>query len=758
MPAARHVARLPTVSTTTSGEVAAGADLGTVLLESKVAVPPPSRGSVSRRAVIERAVRSDARVVAVSAPAGFGKTTMLSEWAATDDRAIGWVSLDAGDDDPTALLALLATACSAFSPLAESAIDQMRGVGVAPLSRAAPLLAAVFAASPEPFVLFVDDLHFADSPGCQDVLEVAIGGVPAGSQVVLASRRETPLIARMRTAGVAAEVAASDLSLSAADARALFERVGVDIADPELDRIVAKSEGWPAGIFLCAQIVRTDGGAAGIAGDHRYVADYLYRECIARLSPELQRFLRRTAVLSKFSAEACVAVVGDDHALERIRELEAANLFLIPLDRERGWYRFHALFREYLVDELERVEGAAAVRDLHRRAAAWLGDHTLAEAAVEHLLLADDRRAAAVLMAEIALSQYDRGRMPTVKRWLSEIGTDEIRNHLPAAVIAGWAAALTGDVAEGERWTHVLASVEVDGGGGEDAADTEAARAMLRAAMCQHGAHRALDDALCGAARQPVWSPWRAVAQHLVGSAQLLVGDEDAARDAFLDAVELSEATGIADPAILSEPELALLAMRANRVSDAREHAERGVALVESSNMVGYPVTGLALAVGARMALRDERPDRARQRLARAMRARVDSTYLLPFLSVRTRLQLAKAHASLGDHAAARHLVHEIDDVFAKRPDLGTLVEQVEAFRRSLDDDAFAGGATPLTPAELRLLPYLQTYLTIGEIGERLFVSRNTVSSEVSSIYRKLGVTSRGGAVDRATELGMLGD
>ncbi|WP_344737601.1 AAA family ATPase [Microbacterium awajiense] len=747
------------MSTTTSGEVATGVDLAAVLLESKLAVPSLPPGSVSRRAVIGRAARSDARVIAVSAPAGFGKTTLLAEWAQLEEREIAWVSLDAGDDDPTALLTLLASACAAFSPLAESAIAQMRGVGVAPLARAAPLLSAVLAASPEPFVLFVDDLHFADSPGCQDVLEVAVAGVPAGSQVILASRRETPLIARMRTAGVAAEVAASDLSLASDDARALFARVGASIADDELDSIVAKSEGWPAGLFLCAQIVRADGDTAGISGDHRYLADYLYRECIARLPPDVQRFLRRTAVLTKFSADACVDVADEDRAREMIHEIDTANLFLIPLDRERGWYRYHALFREYLLAELEREEGAAAVQALHRRAAAWLGDQGLAEAAVEHLLLAGDLDRAAVVTADVALSLYDRGRMLTIRRWLGAIGPDEIRRHPPAAVIAGWAGALSGDIAEGERWAHVLEGIETDHAcAGEEGADVAAARAMLRAAMCRYGAKRALDDALCGVSRQPLWSPWRAVAQHLVGSAQLLVGDEDAARDAFLDAVDLSEATGIVDPAILSEPELALLAMRANRVADARAHAERGVALVESSTMIGYPVTGLALAVGARMALRDERPDRARQRLARAMRARVDSTYLLPFLSVRTRLQLAKAHASMGDHAAARHLIHEIDDVFAKRPDLGTLVEQVEAFRRSLDGDAFAGGATPLTPAELRLLPYLQTYLTIGEIGERLFVSRNTVSSEVSSIYRKLGVTSRGGAVDRATELGMLGD
>lgn len=744
------------MSITATGGVTAASHLGDLLLESKVAVPPRRHTSVSRRDVIERLAGDDSTIVSVCAPAGYGKTTLLSEWASTETRAVGWASLDATDNDASNLLSLIARACAAFSPQAAAVVDQMRGIGSSSLSRSAPLLAAALSAARTGFVLFIDDAHLADSTECQDVLEVALGRIPTGSQVVLASRQEPAVLARMRAAGLATGASVTDLCLDRDGAQAVFDRAHVPIGDADLRMILAKTEGWPAGVFLSAQIVRADGDTAAIGGDHRYLSDYLYRECLARLPEALQRFLRRAAVLERFSTEVCVAVTGMDDARGMIRQLDDAHLFVVSL--QRGWYRFHALFREFLIAECERVEGAATVVALHRRAAAWLSANGLPDAAVEHLLSAGDRREAAEITSDLALSLYDQGRLPTLRRWLDAVGEQAIQEYSPLAVIAAWVGALTGNLAEGERWSHIVAGIDADRLADDEAASFVAARATLQTALCAHGARQAVADASSAVSRHPAWSPWRAVALHLQGSAFLLVGDEKAAQAAFADAVALAESTEIADPAILSEPELALLALREGRTSQASVHAERGVELVATSRMVGYPVTGLALAVGARLALREDHVDRAKQLLVRGMRARADATYQLPFLAVRTRLNLAKAHSSLGDRAAARHLLREIDEILVKRPDLGMLVDEVNRFRRALDDDPLESGTTPLTPAELRLLPYLQTHLTIGEIGERLFVSRNTVSSEVSSIYRKLGVTTRSAAVDRATSLGMLGD
>ncbi|MEI3846155.1 MULTISPECIES: AAA family ATPase [unclassified Microbacterium] len=735
-----------------------GPDLQAVLLRSKTQPPPARPGAVSRRGLIERARASGARVVSVTAPAGYGKSTLLAEWAASDDRRVAWVSLDRTDVDPASLLSVIASASASFSPGAASVVSEMRGVGTAALGRSAPLLAGALAGAPSAFVLFVDDLHWADSPDCQDAMEVLLARVPAGSQVVLASRREPSLIGRLRAAGDAWEITAADLSLDHAAARAVFEHAGAaGVDDADLHTIVERCEGWPTGLFLCALVARSGGDAASITGDDRFVADYLYRECVARLPEDTQVFLRRAAVLEQLSAASCNAVLGIEDARARLRDLEDANLFLVGMDRHRGWFRFHALFREFLETELERAEGAVAVAELHRRAAAWHEEHRMPVQAVEHLLLAGEIESAAGRIAELGLPMYQMGQVSTVRRWLSELGDSLVRSYPPLVVTMTWTAVLLGEVSAGERWARILDAFDLDSLPEGDRVAFESARAMVRAAMCERGHERVVADAAYAVQHEPTTSPWRDQALHLWGSARLLVGDLAGAEDAFDEAVEVATLAGNPDTVILSEPELALLAIDAGRWGVARDHAQRGVGAIDASHMDGYPTTALALAVAARVAIHDGDRDEGARLLSRGMRARIGCTYLLPYLSIRARIQLAKAHVAIGDRSAAWHLVKEIDDLLRRRPDVGVVSAQVAELRSALAAEPAAGGSVPLTPAELRLLPYLQTHLTIAEIGQRLFISRNTVSSEVGSIYRKLGVTTRGGAVDRASALGLLG-
>lgn len=732
--------------------------LQALLLGSKIQTPPLRTGSVSRRQLIERARTSRARVVAVTAPAGYGKSTLLAEWAATDPRNVAWVSLDRSDDDPASFLSVIAEASIALAPAVDAAIADMRGFGASALGRSAPLLAGALAAAPQSFVLFVDDLHWADSPGCQDALEILLARLPEGSQVVLASRRELPLIGRLRVAGDAEEITVADLSLDHAGARTIFDEAGaVDVGDADLESIVARCEGWPTGLFLCALVARSGGDAASVTGDDRYLADYLYRECVMRLPEDMQTFLRRAAVLEQLSAPSCNAVLGIEDARGRLREVEAANLFLVAVDRRRSWYRLHALFREFLLTELERTEGAGAVVALHLRAAEWHEVNGAPAQAVEHLLQAGDLERAADRIAELGLPMYQMGMVGTTTRWLSELGDDLVRAHPSLLVLVTWAAVLLGDVPAGERWARSLDTFDADSLPEEYRLPFESARAMVRAAMCEQGHAQVVADAAFALRHEPATSPWRDQALHLWGEACLLVDDAASAKAAFEEAIDVATIMGNSDTIILTEPELALLAIEAGQWGIAAEHADRGVAVIDGSHMDGYPTTTLALAVAARVAFHAGDRDRGERLLARAMRSRIGCTHLLSYVSIRARIQLAKAHVAVGDRSAARHLVREIDDLLRKRPDVGVVTTHVDELRAALDAEPAAGGSVPLTPAELRLLPYLQTHLTIAEIGQRLFISRNTVSSEVGSIYRKLAVTNRNGAVERARVLGLLG-
>ena len=198
------------------------AELEQLLLDAKLSVPQPRPGSVSRAKLIETGRASDSRVVAVTAPAGYGKSTLLAEWADAEDRRVAWVSLDRFDDDPAVLLTLLASAYARVSPGNADLIADMSGLGVSALGRAAPLLASVFGRSPVPFVLMLDDLHELQSPACHDVLGVVISGIPRGSQLVAASRSEQPHLPRLRASGDAVEFLGSDLALDAAGAEQIF--------------------------------------------------------------------------------------------------------------------------------------------------------------------------------------------------------------------------------------------------------------------------------------------------------------------------------------------------------------------------------------------------------------------------------------------------------------------------------------------------------------------------------------------------------
>ena len=237
-------------------------ELGRLLHDSKFVVPRPRPGVVSRAGLVQTARSSGCRLVAVTAPAGYGKSTFLAEWAAAEDRRVAWVSLDHLDDDPAALLVSLASAyCRAGLGSADLVAD-MAGPGVSVLGRAAPRLASEFRASPVPFVFMLDTLRVLQSPACHDVLGVLISAIPRGSQLAAASRFEPPLLPRLRAAGDALEIGAEDLALDAAGAQQIFALKQVSLTPELAVAVTERTEGWPTGLYLTAVIAQRNGGQA----------------------------------------------------------------------------------------------------------------------------------------------------------------------------------------------------------------------------------------------------------------------------------------------------------------------------------------------------------------------------------------------------------------------------------------------------------------------------------------------------------------
>jgi LuxR family maltose regulon positive regulatory protein len=718
----------------------------------------PQPGAVSRAGLVEAARSSDCRLVAVTAPAGYGKSMFLAEWAAAEERRVVWVSLDRFDDDPAMLLASLASAsCRAGLGSADLVADK-GGTGWV-LGRTAPRLAAELRASPVPFVLMLDDLHELQSPACHDVLDTVISAIPRGSQLAVASRCEQPHLPRLRASGEALEFGAGDLALDAAGAQQIFANARVSLTPGQAAAVTERTEGWPAGLYLAALITgkRSD-QAPAVTGDDPYVADYLYRETLIGLPEDTQLFLRRTAVLDRLCGPLCDAVLASSGTAEYLRRLEAASLFLVPLDRRRQWYRYHALFREFLLGELGRAE-PGIVTTLHQRAADWHEANGSPAQALEHLLHTTDWDRSVRLTAALAPPTVNAGQLPTLRRWLRTIGDANIERYPPLAVMAGWVGALTGEMAEAERWAAFVDAASFDGVPLDGSSSFESARAVLRAAMCAGGPEQMMADATLAVAHEPSWGPWRSDALWLLGEANLLAGSLDEARAALAEGSATAATLNTPDVITLCEAQLALLAMDRGEWQEAAGRLERALAVIDEHRMHDYVFSIPAFAGAARLSLHHSDLNETHRQLTRAMRALPTATYLLPYHAVRLRLHLSKVYLALADVATARQLLREIDDILRQRPVLGALIDEVKEFRRVLVASATTGvtGGSPLTPAELRLLPYLQTHLTAERIAERLFVSSWTVKTQVKSIYRKLGVSSRNEAVQHATAIGLLG-
>ena len=535
-------------------------DLGEVLLELKLS-PPQLRPGVSRRQLIETARASGCRVVGVTAPAGYGKSTLLAEWASMEERRVAWVSLDRFDDDPASLMAVLASAYVQIDSCRPDLVAEVEALGTEVLGRAAPRLAAAFATCPSPFVLMLDDLHELLSPGCHDVLGLVMARVPPGSQVVAASRCKQPHLAWLRASGDAMELVAGDLAFDAAGAHRIFSGENVVISPEQAADVAAHTEGWPAGLYLAAVVAKERGGeVAVVTGDDRYFSDYLNSESLARQPEDVQRFLRRTAVLEQLCGPLCDAVLGSSDAGEYLRQVEASNLFLVALDRRREWYRYHALFREFLLGELRRTE-ADLVEKLRLRAADWYESSGSPQLAVEQLLHTSERARAVDLLTRMGMKNYQTGQQRTVMRWRSALGDATIEQFPALAIGATWEGVLTGDTKQAERWASFLEAAPFDPPALHNWGSFDSARAVLRAYMCPRGPDVMMGDAVFAVSEEPVHSPGRPDAVLVVAEAHLLAGDVDQALTTFVEASEVAVSLETATVFALSNAELALVAM-----------------------------------------------------------------------------------------------------------------------------------------------------------------------------------------------------
>jgi LuxR family maltose regulon positive regulatory protein len=544
------------------------------------------------------------------------------------------------------------------------------------------------------------------------------------------------------------------------EAASLLRAAEVVLVDEDVTELHQRTEGWPVGLYLAALALREGGSprdaAASFGGDDRFVSEYVEAEFLARISSSQREFLTQTAVLERMSGPLCEAVLGMPGSAAMLAGLAQSNLLLVPLDRRGRWYRYHHLFRDVLLAELERLE-PGLIPVLRRRAAAWCLDQDLPEEALEYSILAGDVSTVGRLLQTLWSPVYRQGRTATLRRWFRWLDDQSgIEKYPLNAINAGFLAEKTGQPAQAERWADVVDRWQ-DTGPPHDAY-TEATAATLRAILCRHGVEQMRADADEAARKFASANFVPAVTPLLQGTARVLCGDLDAGDAFFSDALSLEEERGSPDITALTLCERSLVAMARDQWDQVGAFASRARGRLRQAGVEDSYAAALTSAVYARLAVHRGDVPAASQELTNALRLRPLMTYAHPHWAVQLRIALIRVHLALNDLAGARTIMREIAEILNRRPDLGTLAGEAQELRTRLaaDRSSTIAGASALTAAELRLLPMLSTHLQVHEIAAEMYLSPHTIRAQGKSIYRKLGASSRSQAVARARELGLL--
>lgn len=681
----------------------------TPVLATKLFVPTTRPRLVARPRLtthLDATLAAGHRLTLVSAPAGFGKTTVLGDWLARlaqrdQHTRVGWLSLDAGDNDlvrlMTHLVASLHSAGLDVSPVAPEALAT--GLNQAALTVLINDITLATQGSPgEQWVLVLDDYHVIDAAAVHEVLAFVVEHLPAHLHLVVATRADPPLpLARLRSSGQLTEVRAADLRFTPAEALEFCNQtMALDLEPSDVEALEERTEGWIAGLQLAALSLRGLTERRGIAefieafaGSNRFVIDYLADEVLARQTSDLREFLLDTSILDRLTGPLCSAVTGGTDGTQMLTDLERSNLFVVPLDAERRWYRYHHLFADVLRARLH-VESPGRLPVLHRRASEWFATQGMVEDAVRHALSAEDFERAAHLM-EDALPQMRRNRRDGVLLgWVRSLPETTVRSRPVLAILSGWSLMLDGDLDGAEsRFDDAEAALEA---GLDDPtlaaawADTEDLRtapatvAVYRASMAQargdvagtmRHARRALDLA------RPEDHLVRGAGGGFLGLAQWAAGNVHEGLSLFTEAGRSLRAAGNVVDELDSTVMLADMWVAAGRPSRARRLCEQAL---ETANRGGNPYLRAAADLHVALAELDREVNDLTGADALLETARVlgERTSITENRH-RWFIAMAQVRAARGDHGSAKDLFDQAEALF--RPGFYPDVRPVAAMK-----------------------------------------------------------------------------
>jgi LuxR family maltose regulon positive regulatory protein len=683
--------------------------------DSRFAGRPPLRQGVRRRRLLTRLLAADCPpFVVLVAPAGYGKTTLLSDWSAADPRSFAWITLHRGLDDPSSVRRSIARALDT-----------------------------------SPGVLVLDDVHLLRSEAAREVIASLAAQLPRGLTVALASRAEPPLaVARLRMQGQLLELRAGELAMTRPEASAMLRGAGLQFSGGELDGLLRQTEGWAAGLALAMLSLADQGvsslGLARFVGADRLVTAYVRDEVLARLSAPEREFVIGTSVLDVLTAPLCDAVLERTGSAAVLAQLAGTGFPLVPLDRTAERFRHHRLLAEMLQADLHRSDPPLEAA-LHRRACAWHAAAGDRERALRHALAASEPDRAAEIVWSGLPEALERGSADAVEHSLSRFTGAAIAAHPQLALASAGTQLARGRADAAEYWVRAAQRSGGDRVAGEVA--------VLTAALGRDGLDRVTADSARAAALLAPDSAARALAAMLTGVVAYLRGDPSGARGPLEDGARRA---AVAAPLVqaLCLAQLALLALDEADVEEAARLAGRGRSQIARHGLEQLETSALVLAVAALVQAQRGRVDGAGAdaRAAGALLAR--TVDIAPWYELEVQLALGRTALRLSDVNEAGARLAAARRLAGREPLAVAAADALRAAEQELQ--SFAGARPQLTTAELRILQFLPTHLSFREIAERTFVSANTVKTQANAVYRKLDVRSRSEAVACARHLGLI--
>jgi LuxR family transcriptional regulator, maltose regulon positive regulatory protein len=736
--------------------------------------PPLLRPEQLARPGLQSLLRltSDCKLTLVSAPAGYGKTMLLTQWRETEkaNSSFAWVSLDEQDNDPARLWRHIVEALRRDTPQGAPREDfgagflvGMNAAGQRLSEITLPMLMNELAEWPQRVVVVLDDYQFVIEDDALASVAFFIEHLPNNVHLVLSSRSDPQLpLGRLRARGEITEIRTEQLAFSEEEAASLLnEKMGLDIDPDDLLLLMNSTEGWPAGLYLASLSLRhrEDKHAfiESFGGSNRYVLDLLGEEVLAGLSEEVREFLLRTSVLRRMTGPLCDAVTGRGDSGMLLRELARSNLFVVPLDEQGEWYRYHHLFSDLLLYEL-RSSQPELMPVVHGRASVWLEGEGFFEPAIRHAIAAEDYERGGMLIARYWYGYFFVGQTSTLERWLDALPEDLINSNGPLLLVKAWISALYGRGEERERFLALAEGSSHEGRLPDGTASVESGVATIRAVFAYGGVQDIAQAARRAAALDPdQTSPQATLVRLGLGQSSYLSGDLSGARRALEGALRLMR-TDQPLPRLGVLFALSLVATDEGRMGEAESLAREAVALVDRFGLQGVPQAALAyIALGRVLAERGNLAD-AQVELEKGLSGRPHVLAISPWGPLIGLLALAPVRAALGDRAGGRAVLKEAREILEAFPDAGVFPELLEREERKLCTRRPREGQLDgeVTQRELDVLRLLSGELSTRQMAQSLYVAPSTVRTQVKSIYRKLGVSSRKEAVDEAHARGLI--